>query len=360
VRIDGRLIGLFSFDVGYEIDLARSRQLTGHTEVGDLERRRAAPAHTGYAAPPLRVALGERVVKVGQQTVNASVTGVVHEFGSVSIKLEMPLVSEIDELPQLTASLSSTGSMENVAREVLDELYERLQPEITKPGRNQFVEDYYVVQCDRINPPMSIEEVLVQARAPIASALRCESQPLSVAEVDDVLRSRLSYYPSDMILTEWNVAFIVDPDYTDAVNVLEHLNVQLVELRYYDDLLDRRVDATYDLAARPAPRLLFGHGYRRPIEDLARIRIDVTTVFERIHNALKLGGDLYLAKVYERTADRLGLSVWERSVAAKLDVLQQMYNVFVQRVTTARAELLELTIIFLIAVEIALFMAGWG
>jgi hypothetical protein len=360
VRIDGRLIGLFSLDVGYEIDLGRARQLTEHTESGDLERRRAAPAHTGYTAPPLRVALGERELTVAQHPVKAKVSAVVHEFGSVTIKLEMPLTADVDELPQLTSTLSSTGSMEGVARAALDEFYRQLEPAITKPGRNEFIEDYYVLQCDRIEPPMSIDEFLAQARKPIASALRCEAEPLSAAEIEDVLRSRLSYYPSDLILTEWNVALIVDRDYTDAVNVLEHLNVQLLELRYHDALLDKRVAASYDLANKAAPVLPFDRSYRRAVEELATIRIDVAAIVERIHNALKLGGDLYLAKVYERTAERLGLATWEQSVAAKLEVLQQMYSVFVQRVTTARAELLELTIIFLIAVEIFLFMAGWG
>ncbi len=56
----------------------------------------------------------------------------------------------------------------------------------------------------------------------------------------------------------------------------------------------------------------------------------------------------------------LGLTAWEKSIADKLEVLQEMYNVLVQRVTTARAELVELTIIVLIAVEMILFLAGWG
>ena len=79
-----------------------------------------------------------------------------------------------------------------------------------------------------------------------------------------------------------------------------------------------------------------------------------------IHNALKLSGDLYLAKLYTRTAERLGLRAWEESVAGKLQVLQSLYDVMVERVATARAEALELTIVVLIVVELGLFLAGWG
>ena len=84
----------------------------------------------------------------------------------------------------------------------------------------------------------------------------------------------LSYYPDDLAVTEWNVALIVDPDYTDAVNVLEYLNVQLVELRYYDALLDRRVAATYGIAATRARAVpLLHRRYQQAIAELAAIRV---------------------------------------------------------------------------------------
>jgi hypothetical protein len=360
MRFDGRLIGLFSFDVGYEIDLDRARQRTAPTETRVLERRRAAPAHLGYTTPPLRIGLGRKDVTAANRAATAEAHGLVHEFGAVTITLQLDLETDVEALPPLTSSLASTGSLEGVARALLDDLYQRLLPAIAKPGLNPFVEDYYVLQCDSIEP-LSIDDFLARTRGPLASALRCEAKPLSESEITDVLSNRLSYYPDDLILTEWNVAFIVDPDYEDAVNVLEHLNVQLLELRYYDALLDRHVDESYDVSAKPARIVpLINRPYRATIQELSAIRIDVGTIVERIHNALKLSGDLYLAKVYARTAERLGLPSWERNVADKLDVLQQMYNVLVQRVTTSRAEALELTIIILIAVEIVLFLAGWG
>ena len=83
----------------------------------------------------------------------------------------------------------------------------------------------------------------------LAAALRCEASLLSDAETDDVFRTQLSYYPDDLVVTEWNVALVVDDvDYADTVNVLEYLNVQLLELRYYDDVLDRYMADTFALA----------------------------------------------------------------------------------------------------------------
>ena len=94
--------------------------------------------------------------------------------------------------------------------------------------------------------------------------------------------------------------------------------------------------------------------------ELAAIRMDVAGIIERVHNALKLSGDLYLAKLYGRTAERLALRAWEESVGRKLDVLQQIHQLLHERVSTARGEALEVTIVLLIAVEILLVLVGRG
>src|SRR5262249_56013624 len=124
-------------------------------------------------------------------------------------------------------------------------------------------------------------------------------------------------------LTGGNISLVVDDaDYADAVNVLEYLNVQLLELRYYDDVLDRYMAETFALATRRrTPGLpLLHRPYRRAVTELAAIRMDVAGIIERIHNALKLSGDLYLAKVYNRTPQRPALHACEESVGPTLDV----------------------------------------
>jgi hypothetical protein len=361
VRLVGQLIGLFTFDVGYEIDLPRAQALVGEGErESAAPRRRAAPVHLAYATPPVRAPLGTCNVRVGVTTVTATASARIHEFGAVTILLQSPLDCALDALPALTSTLTGAGPLENAARELLERLHERIKPAITKPGLNPFVEDYYIIQVDRIEPPTSIPDLLTQGRRTMAAALRCEASLLSDAETDDVFRTQLSYYPDDLVVTEWNVALVIDDvDYADTVNVLEHLNVQLLELRFYDDVLDRYMAETFALATAPARGLpLLHRPYGRAVTELAAIRLDVAGIVERVHNALKLAGDLYLAKVYTRTAERLALRAWEESVGRKLDVLQQIHNLLIERVTNARSEALEVIIIALIALEIVLFLAG--
>ena len=362
MRLVGQLIGLFSFDVGYEIDLARARALAGEGGRTEMHGRRAAPAHLAYATPPVATPLGTREVAVGEMAVFATASARIHEFGAITILLQSPLDLDLDALPALTSTLAGAGPLEDAARGLLEGLYERITPAITKPGLNRFVEDYYVIQVDRVDPETTISELVACGRRTLAAALRCEATTLSDAETTDVFRTELSYYPDDLVVTEWNVALVIDDvDYGDTVNVLEYLNVQLLELRFYDKVLDRHVADTFTLATAPPRGLpLLHRPYDRAIAELAAIRLDVASIVERLHNALKLSGDLYLAKVYTRTAERLGLRAWEDSVGRKLDVLHEVHNLLIERVTTARAEALELTIIALIALEIVLFVAGLG
>ena len=354
VRLVGRLVGLFSFDVGQEIDLDRARGLLPEAAT-DRAMRRAAPIYAGHTTPPLRAALGETTVRLGDADVAVGASMIVHDVGAITIALTAPLAADVAELPALTAALTGTGPLEDVARALLEEQRRRLAPAVTKPTAPEVVEDYYVLQADRLDPPMPIADLLERARAPLAAALRCEPEPLSATEEDDTLRGKLSYYPDDLAVGEWNVMVLIDPEPWEAIDVVENLNVHLVELRYFDALLERRLADSYALTGAKARRLpLWNAGLQRTIDDLATVRLDVESMVERVHNAFKVGGDIYLAKLHTRTAERLGLRAWEESVQRKLDVLELRYSLLIERVRTARSELLETTIILLIVFEIVL------
>ena len=361
MQVSGHLIGLFSFDVGYEINLDQARTLAAEGARGSLELRRAAPTSLQYATPPLRLPLGSRKLPFGSDHVEAQVFATVHDFGAITIGLELPLACDITTLPALTANLIGAGLLEDAARLVLEELVRRLAATITNPATTPLVEDYYVLHLRALDPPCPIPELVRAHRDTLASALRCEPTPLSEAEVDEVFRTQLSYYPNDLVVTEWNVALVVDEECAETVSILEFLNVQLVELRTYDELLDRRLAHMYELTAQRARSWpLVYRPYRRAVDELATIRLDVAIIIERVHHALKLSGDLYLAKLYTRTAERLSLRAWEESVEGKLRVLEKMYEVFVQRVATARAEALEASIVALVLIELLVLLGGWG
>ena len=88
-----------------------------------------------------------------------------------------------------------------------------------------------------------------------------EHRPLSEGATRDLLRHRYSYYADDLVALTWDRAFIYEPrGDTDVIDVLEVANAQLLEMRYYDELLDDELPRMYDLwrpraatGACPAP-----------------------------------------------------------------------------------------------------------
>ena len=82
-------------------------------------------------------------------------------------------------------------------------------------------------------------------------------------------------------------------------------------------------------------------------------------VVERAENALKLIGDLYLARVHAAASERFYLREWEASINRKLDIVEDFYQLLTDRVRNTQSHTLELIIILLILFEImmAIFRA---
>jgi hypothetical protein len=167
------------------------------------------------------------------------------------------------------------------------------------------------------------------------------------------------------VVVDWNAAFVLEPSGSlDIPDILEIANAQLLELRYYDDLLDEQLRRIYDeIQARRAHR--YGLFKRSPYKALARrvlaTVLELSEFIERVENSLKIIGDFYLAKVYEGAVGRLRIAAWQASVTRKQQMLSNVYQLLKGEVDTDRALMLEATIVLLIVGEILLAMfAGLG
>lgn len=361
MRIErGRLFAMFSFDVGYEVDLARVRALhLPSAPIGEPPDggRKATPARVQYPSPAVALPIGPRRIQIADRSLDADVTLRAHEFGAVTVLFALPFDDEpCDDLPALTATLTAGTTLEATARAILHEALAGLASAIARPAfdGHGLVEDYYVVQVSRFAPDADAPALLGTHRDLLARIVHCEPQALSPSETDEVLRTAVTYQPRDLVVTDWNVALVFDEEWEDALDVLELLNVQLLELRFLDTMLDRRIGALYEHVSRPRRLLSFRREVVR-VRELSELRLDTATLRERLVNAVKLVGDLYLTKIYARTADRLHLGEWQRGIDGKLELVQKIADVLSGRAATARAELLEITIILLIVFEIVLF-----
>lgn len=359
VVTEGALAALYSFDVGYEVDLDRVRRdLPASARAGAGTSRKVPAARIRYPSPPLVLPAGHRDVTLAGIPVRADVTMRIHEFGALTVAFRTSLAGRrLAALPELTASLTGPGTLEPLARSILEEALPAIMPAISRPhvGGGHLLEDYHVLQLVRCEPLVGAQALLREERDLLARILHCELLALSGSEVDEVLRTAVTYTSDDLVVSDWNVAVVVDEEWEDVLNLLELLNAQLVELRSLDTMLDRRITALYEHVARPPGLLAFGRERRR-MQALGELWLDAVTLRERMSNAIKLLGDLYLTKIHARTAERLHLADWQRAVDAKLEIAQRIGDLFAARASAARTELLELAIVLLIVVEILIFV----
>jgi uncharacterized Rmd1/YagE family protein len=98
--------------------------------------------------------------------------------------------------------------------------------------------------------------------------------------------------------------------------------------------------------------LPFRTPYQQAIQELTELRLDSTLLAERVDNALKLIGDLYLARVHTAATKRFYLQEWEAAIERKLDIVEDFYQLLKDRVHTAQGQTLELVVIVLILLEL--------
>jgi hypothetical protein len=136
----------------------------------------------------------------------------LYNYGVVSISLVREFSGPWTEFTALGASLVESADLERQAEELCRRVAARLQPALTGVRQEYLSEDY------------------------LAFALH-----------------RISYLANDLVVPTWNAAFVYDTPVgiQAALEILEFANSQLLDLRYYDQRLDRELTAIYARLDRP-------------------------------------------------------------------------------------------------------------
>jgi hypothetical protein len=197
----------------------------------------------------------------------------------------------------------------------------------------------------------------VLAEAPIPALLLGETSPvrLSEGERQDVLSHQFSYLETDLTVVHWNSALVVEPSgLEDIPDLLEFATAHLLELRYYDDLLDRELHRIYDELEDGGSSLMqvITRKYRRLQRYTAALLMDLSETIERLENAVKIVGDFYLARVYQSAVRRFRLASWQETVLRKQKLLAEVNDLTGDVADTNRSEVLEIVVILLISYEV--------
>lgn len=263
----------------------------------------------------------------------------------------------------LGRALEEADAFLNDSRNRVESLMAAIRESVTRPALAPQVEDYVCYHIHEFSSPIGVEELVRAHAQSIARTLRAEKEPLSAQEAAEVAGRSISFGPDDISVIDWDGALLIGTGMDDVLAVLEFANVELLEMRYLDRQLDGALDESYDaLAAGKGSSWLFPGSRSASLARIARYQIDGAILYERVHNALKLFGDQYLARVYRLASESLHLAEWNSSILRKLDVIRSIYERMNDQAAARRMEALEWIIIILIAVSILIpfLPGGWG
>lgn len=357
--VAGAVTVLRLYDVAYAIDLAAAERLAGaeRAAVGRVRLARAEPKAIDFGIPPLEIGLGsvELATELGPELATAHAR--VYDFGAVSLLVRVPMAGVAwSEFVDRNNALDRAAQASPAWAELLGRLRGAIGPALERPVPDPVLEeDYLLTGVQAFDPPLGGADVL--ARLDLAPLLSGERRELSEASRRELLRHTFSYYTTDLVVLTWDHAFILEPSGdTDVADVLEVANAQLLELRYYDELLDAELPRMYDRVE--AARKGFAGLARRRYADLARqlytVVAEVTEITERVDNALKVTEDVYLARIYGAALELFRVPALSAAVNRKLAIIRDTYTALYDEAATARAEILELGILILIVVELVL------
>ena len=361
----GSIVAYRLFDIAYAIDLPAAERLWARQSRAWSTRARlsTAPAKAvAFGVPPVELALAPVAMQLGTARLSANVVARLYEFGVVTFALHVPA----SDLPW-SAYVALTDQVDRCLRGgdggadtapwagLLAEIRRIFADALVRPAATTIEEDYLIALVHSFGEELTAEAL--QRRIDLVPLLSGDRRALSEAARQDVLRLRFSYYADDLVVLTWDRAFIYEPRRdSDVADVLEVANAQLVEMRYYDALLDAELPRMYDLieSTQRSARLLASRRFADLARRLSGLVAEVTELTEKVDNALKVTEDVYLARVYAAALDQFRVPTFGAAVDRKLAIIRDTYAGLYQEASAARAALMEAVIVLLIAVEIVL------
>jgi hypothetical protein len=356
----GSVLVLIQFDVCEEIRLDVLRNIFG-ARTAAASFKHQAPGYVRYQRPPVEETLEPLVLESGER-----LEGEIkyYDYGVVSLVFELPFSGGWDKLVQLSCRWTSDTNFETLATRVVKQKLERAAPALVKPydiKKGEWLqEDYFIFHVREIEGAPSANALLAANGDQISQVVRGEMQTLSDGERQEILQSRISYYPNDLAVIGWNAAFIYDDPAgaETAIQLLQYANSQLLEFRHYDELLTKELENVYDFLETGGTGWWSRWRTARAASKLHTVLLDVNELTERADNAIKFLSDMFSARLYKLAASKVGVPDYKDLVKEKLQTAEDLYRFMVDQFNQSRAFVLELMVVVILIIELVYFFRG--
>ncbi|MBO8127985.1 MAG: hypothetical protein H0Z39_02130 [Peptococcaceae bacterium] len=338
------------YDVAEEIDLVKAEEiLSQRKKVSRLRLLKVRPKSISFKDPPISMNLESDQLMVGPYLFDTKVTARIYDLGVITVTLRLILPQEMtyEELIKLAVDLSSPTVLQEVFEGYLQTVRNELSPALIKGAYQGFVEDFLVYYFKEWDPNWDPVPLLLAEEEQVSEEVRQETLQHTYK------------YTKDWTTITWDTAIVCDPtESSDIPDLLEFANAQLLELRYYDNVLEKEIEGMYD-AIEEADQ---GNNYRRLskyrhiTKQLLELVADITAIKGRIENSLRVTQDVFYARIYAAALKVLRVKEWAESIDQKVSIIERTYSMLSEEVESRRLFWLEAAIVILIAFEIIIWL----
>ncbi len=276
---------------------------------------------------------------------------IIEKEGNFLIKAYSPNIL----LVETTVEVESVFSDE--AFELREKLIDDCQKIIKKRGGNFELSEEYAVAV--VSHYEGDPEQYLQFSSRITSFLKSEKLPLDEHEIQYTLSTQLKYAKDDLVIVDWDGAFIFEPrgEIDAMIELFQIVNLQLLRHRMLDSELDQRLIKVNKMIQGEAIHRVYSSNKElaKAFKEVITLRTKSIGEFDALERDIKLIGDWYSARLYDFAAKKLKIGEWRQSIKEKLDSLEDIYSIIVEKFTVSKLHSLEI-------IQIVLFFilqAGW-
>ncbi|WP_263368323.1 hypothetical protein [Edaphobacter bradus] len=350
------MLVLIQFDVCEEILLDKLRQIISASIVAQPALKHPTPSYIRFQRPPVIEPIEPLVLETGQ-TLQGEIK--YYDYGVISVVFQLPFYGDWEMLIRLASHWVWDVDFAGNAGRIVRQKLEHARPALIKEYPEFLSEDYFIFHLREVTGRPSAGELVQIHGSRIAQVVRGDTMPLSDGECQEVLQSRISYYPDDLAVIGWNAAIVYDTTTgaETAIQLLEYANSQLLEFRHYDDLLSKQLDSAYD-SLEGGTGILARWRMARSATRLYTVLLEVVELTERADNAIKFLSDMFAARLYKLAASKVGVPDYKDLVKQKIDTAENLYRFMVDQFNQSRAFFLESTVVIILVIELIYLFLG--
>lgn len=187
----------------------------------------------------------------------------------------------------------------------------------------------------------------------IVGLMRSEVEEMDKDVVDSALKeSSLKYSSNDLVIVGWDGAVLFSDNPAEFAEIIEVLiagNIQLLKIRLLNKELEDGIDS---INKNILAKRIGWFNLRKTLMHIVQLRTSSLQDLEHTRANINLLGDWYTATLYALASKKFHLDEKMAEVNKRLDVLEDVYEMFTERLNSSYMLILELLVVIMILYEI--------